>query len=189
MKLSKVYSIIKREKELLIQDGINESQWVGTTNAIYQISGLPAFTPDNLFQLMGVAEDKKEKFTLYENGFNTSLDDMVSSEKDAFAGRVHIKSGDEEYIPVTTTEGLVFIEEKYLEPVYDMPQLRLYERKSIDGSLYIAVKSGMWIFALIEPKRLLSREAIIELENIAKCAKAKWNFYERTNEENEEHVS
>jgi len=49
MKLSKVFSIIKKEKELLIQEGINNAQWIGTKKAIYQISGLPTFTADNIF--------------------------------------------------------------------------------------------------------------------------------------------
>ena len=178
MKLSKVFSIIKKEKELLIQEGINNAQWIGTKKAIYQISGLPTFTADNIFQLMGVAEDKKEKFTVYENGFDIQLDDMLKTDEDSHTNRLHIVYGNDEYIPVSTTQGLVFIDGKYLEPTYDLPQLRLYERSSRSGDLYIVVKSGMWIFAVIEPIRILSRDVVGELEGVARCAKAKLSFYE-----------
>lgn len=182
MKLSKVFSLIKKEKELLIQTGVNDSQWIGTTRAIYQISGLPTFTADNLFQLMGVAEDKKEKFTLYENGFDIALDDLLKTDEDAQQSRLHINYGLDEYIPVSTSQGLVFIDGKYLEPAYDMPQLRLYERSSRSGDLYIVVKSGMWIFAVIEPTRVLSPEIVAELDGTARCAKAKLKYYQGESE-------
>lgn len=178
MKLNKVFSIIKKDKQLLIQEGVNGAQWIGTKDAIYQISGLPNFTADNLFQLMGVAEDKKEKFELYENGFEASLDDMLTEDKDALTSRIYLRSGAEEYIPVSTSKGLVFIDGKYLEPVYDMPLLRLYERRDSNGGMYIVVKSGMLAFAIIVPRQVLSREAIEELEHIARCSRVKFNALE-----------
>ena len=85
----------------------------------------------------------------------------VACERDMVASR-YAPDG---LIPFHTSEGLVFIQQKYLQPFGKDKQLFFFERGG-----YIAVKEGITIRAVIAPYQIINREYIDGLKDyLLKC--------------------
>ena len=73
-------------------------------------------------------------------------------------------------IVLHTSQGIRFIDKEYLRPLsdYDMDILRFYERTSTGGQLYIAVKAGMMLEAIIAPFNAVNDKFVEKLQEITK---------------------
>ena len=71
--------------------------------------------------------------------------------------------------PLSTRDGISFIQAAYLSPLEDMGDyLRLFERVSSDGQTYIVAKNGMEIAAVIMPMDTIKLGFVEKLEDLAR---------------------
>lgn len=62
MKFTDIARVAKRDKVCYIMDDVDGSQWLNTMDAVYRLEGLPKMTSDDFLNLLGVPEDKKNKW-------------------------------------------------------------------------------------------------------------------------------
>ncbi len=76
-------------------------------------------------------------------------------------------------LPLETSAGISFIQEKYLAPLDSLEYMQLFERRSTDGGLYIVAKVGMIIQAVIMPMNL-PNETFMDLKNRRDSELSEW---------------
>lgn len=151
MKYGKVATLLKKSKriEVFCVDGC---QWIGEGNAAYPMYGMPMLDRDNIFDLFGVAVDKRDDYLFHEHecpeAYNFS--DVDDAEEPLERGRVRIVYDGVEYMPLESSAGAILIRPQYLAPFGDT-EFDLYERKKDSGARYVAVKRGMALLGIIMP--------------------------------------
>lgn len=76
----------------------------------------------------------------------------------------------ESLIPLQTSQGLKVIQSKYISPVIK-ENYEFYERKSPQGKVYIAIKVGFMLEAIVTPCQMYVSESLVtELYNLAESA-------------------
>lgn len=152
MKIKRVESIVKNSRHINIRwrDGV---QWLGDGAGMYPLHGFPLISEDNVFKLLDIPEDKKEKFTYTEGEWPESYDLSDTSPTDVPAERspIHIIENGVMMLPLHTPDGVLFINVKYLHPFSDEENgVELYVRK-VGNQKLIAVKAGFFLVGLIAP--------------------------------------
>ena len=71
-------------------------------------------------------------------------------------------------IPISTEEGILFVDTKYLAPFTDMPNgdMRLTIRDGINGKKYVCVKFGLIAYAFIAPVDVINDEFVNKIEKL-----------------------
>lgn len=152
MKLKSVESLIKNNRSIQIRTQ-DDVQWLGDGSAFYPLHGFPQLSEDTIFRFFDIPEDKQGKYTYQEGVWPPSFDLSDSSESDRLIERAPISIYDSgmKLLPLYTSEGTVFINEKYLGPFADAENgVELYERYT-GGQFLIAVKTGFLLVGLIAP--------------------------------------
>lgn len=158
MILKKVVDLCKKEKRFFLFDKVDANgeivQWLGDGNAAYPLYGVPILDETSLcavFDLPGKKmADRIIKREEMPNAVNT--DDTDETERALEDEDFAIVHTGQEVKALRTSRGIVFAQKKYLAPLDDMgDHVRLYERLSKDGVIYIAAKVGMMISAVIFP--------------------------------------
>lgn len=165
MKIRKVIDICVKTGNVDLRTGADtDCQWIGNGAAFYAFYGLPHLTADNVIPVFDIPEECANMIRM--NGVAPLMlcenyRGEVACERDMVASR-YAPDG---LIPFHTSEGLVFIEQKYLQPFGKDKQLFFFERGG-----YIAVKEGITLRAVIAPKMVITREYIDGLTDyLLKC--------------------
>lgn len=165
MKIRKVIDICVKTGNVDLRTGADtDCQWIGNGAAFYAFYGLPHLTADNVISVFDIPEECANMIRM--NGVAPLMlcenyRGEVACERDMVASR-YAPDG---LIPFHTSEGLVFIEQKYLQPFGKDKQLFFFERGG-----YIAVKEGITLRAVIAPKMVITREYIDGLTDyLLKC--------------------
>lgn len=98
---------------------------------------------------------------------------MVECENALETADIEIGFGGTLLLPLHTSQGIRFIDKAYLRPLADCDEdmLMFYERTTTDGDLYIAVKVGMILAAVIHPLDMVNEKFVEKLREITKdCA-------------------
>lgn len=181
MKLKKVAAVCAKQGAFYLFDEVGEGgeimrQWLGDGCAAYPISGLPYMDTDNICAMFDISEKKQEKMSLHHNSAPAGIDwgDTDPAERQLDDPKLCVRYGARDVLPLRTSEGIVFVQEKYLVPLEDMADyLHLYERKDTSGRTYIVAKNGMEIVAAISPVDIIEPDFVGMLETLAhKCCQA-----------------
>ena len=74
--------------------------------------------------------------------------------------------------PLHTSQGLQFIDTKYLEPLAEYKDmLALYERTDTSGQTYIAAKNGLILVAVIMPFDAINEKFVQQLQAFTRDCK------------------
>lgn len=126
---------------------------------------------DSLLYVLDIPEKKQEKvWTDHQYAMPGSLNFSDYDDTERELPRVQTTVGFEGdvWMPVRTSLGLMFIDPAYLKPLKDLdtePELK--ERQAANGEIYIAVKRGMELKAVILP--IYQGEQLLEeLETLTK---------------------
>lgn len=173
MKIKAIAQLCKKAGMVYLYEDKNHLQWVGDGCAIYPLFDLPPMNKDSLFTIFNIPEKQRGKI-IFDNGFTPTgvcLDDVAYGETMLCDGDMRIISGGRTLIPLRTQMGLIFINEKYLSPVSDIPEtMELFERVSADGRQYIAIKSGMYIYGVVLPVDVINDDFVKEMDSLtAQC--------------------
>lgn len=150
---------------------------------------------DNICAMFDITEKKQEKLTFRHNEAPESInwDDTDPAEYQIDDPKLCVRYEGRELLPLHTTAGVIFIQEKYLAPLDNLDYMRLYERKSRDGGVYIVAKIGMVIQAVIMPMDVVDRVFVDRMEELtALCLSAMrkkdWMQAQRDREERDNAV-
>lgn len=166
------------------------TQWLGDGCAFYPLVGAPMMDKDSLCTMFDISGKKRENTTVRCD----EMSDRVNA-NDIYKGDIRLEPEGlticyegMTILLLRGTGGIICIQEKYLEPLYDEKDLlELYSRKMI-GETYVVVKAGMMIRAIIG-QFLIKEKLADKLEGIAwACKEAAANRKARgeTKKESEE---
>lgn len=161
MKLKKVDAICGATGQYLLLDLKNQNdeitmQWLGDGNAFYPLEGLPVLNQENICSMFDISGKKLERVKLdrFDAPEKINWDNYDLSERELHEPDLRLRLGGADLMPLATSAGISFIDEKYLAPMDAPDYMRLYERRSKDGTVYIVVKVGLILQAVILPSVL-----------------------------------
>ena len=163
--------VLKRGTAVIYDDLQRQTQWISNGRAFYPTYGLPTLDVDSLLYVLDIPEKKQEKvWTDHQYAMPGSLNFSDYDDTERELPRVQTTVGFEGdvWMPVRTSLGLMFIDPAYLKPLKDLdtePELK--ERQAANGEIYIAVKRGLELKAVILP--IYQGEPLLEeLETLTK---------------------
>lgn len=171
MKIRKIIDICKRSKNLFLFESENV-QWISDGLAIYPLLNLPHFDEDSICEVYDINDKQAEKIKFrHEDALPGNLDfsDWTPEENNVAPCSLRLVNAGEEIIPYLTSQGALFIYQRYLAPLSDIEgdMLELYERQTKNGQIYFAVKSGTVLLALILPADVLNDQFVDRLKHLS----------------------
>ena len=181
MKIKKINANCKSRGQLYIYDHGESTQWISSGAAFYPIFDLPKFDPDTICTTYDITDKQQDKMLIQRYPalpINICFDDYCDSEQQVEPSRMRIIVHGKTLIPVLTSAGIQFINDRLLDPLSDIPSddLSFFERVTDDGQIYFAVKQGLMITAVIGTFDILTDDFVDEVKSIAtQCEIALYN--------------
>lgn len=187
MKIKAVEAILKGEKTFHIYKN-DRCQWLGNGIAFYPLDDFPEITPDNIFSVFDIPQDKREKFRCQYDTFPEGINLLDIDENEQLLERdifdvVYYKRL---LVPLKTPTGLIFVQKRLLKPFGDDDEYELYLRELPSGIPYVAVKRGWNVYGIIAPVLIKTDEFIKQAEDLLTFAKLRLENYEKENGDNAE---
>lgn len=183
MKIKSVTSICKSNKTIILSE--NKSyQWISDGAAIYPMFGLPKMTKDQVLTMFDIPEDKRNGFYFEEKSFpKICFDDSVTDETKLERAKLSLCVGGVMLEPLKTSQGITYINERYLKPFDDAP-IELYERNTRDGQTYIAIKEGFLLTGIITPYDPINEDFVNMLNDLYTLSNIAFENKESKGDEN-----
>lgn len=178
MKLKKVAAICDKVGIFQLFDQVDENgeftcQWLGDCGAFYPIVGMPYMGAENICAMFDIPEKKREKLIFRHDpapvGFN--WDDTDPKEWKIDDPKLCVRWEGRVMLPLRTSVGITFIQEKYLAPLDNLDYVNLYERRNKNGGLYIVAKVGLMIQAVIMPMDVLTDDFVDKLDDLTRTCR------------------
>ena len=173
MKLKKVGAICNAGGCYYLMDerdaaGEVVGQWLGDGRSAYPLVGLPVMDLENICAMFDITEKKREKLVMRRADVPDSMnwEDTAPLERQLDDPKLCVRYDGRDLLPLETTAGVTFIQEKYLLPLDGLEYMRLYERQSTSGGLYIVAKIGMILQAVIMPMDLPDKDFMEALNDL-----------------------
>lgn len=169
MKIKKSVDLCKKRGcfYLFVPEG--GEQWISDGVGCYPLGDVPLLNVDTLCTIFDIPDKAREKMVLRDDvippGF--CFDDVADNESLCEQGPLVLGDGKNGVIPYKTSQGIQFINRKYMEPLEDSGDIAVYERMSPGGTLYFAVKRGMLLVALIMPYDMINEPFVESLKDLA----------------------
>ena len=144
-------------------------QWLGDGKSAYPLVGLPVMDLENICAMFDITEKKREKLIMRRDDVPDSMDwgDTAPLERQLDDPKLCVRYDGMDLLPLETSVGVTFIQEKYLLPLDGLEYMRLYERRGRNGDLrYIVAKIGMMIKAVIMPMDLPDKDFMDALDDL-----------------------
>lgn len=172
MKIKAIAAICRKSKEARILTGTYGEQYIGNSEALYQVNGLPQLDKESLLTVFDVPAKARENW----NVTCQELQDELNMEKqqqweELELMRIKLEVDEKKMMPLVSSQGVVFVDTEYLKPlqgVGDYTKLCAHYTKS--GKLLIVVKVGLIVRALIWPEEM-RLYTINKLERMAELAR------------------
>lgn len=178
MNLKKVAALCGQESTFQLFDQVDKNgevvcQWLGDGAACYPIAGLPYMDMDNICVMFDISEKKQEKSILRHSQAPGSInwEDTDPAERQFDDPKLCVRWEGREMLPLRTSAGITFIQKKYLTPLDRQEYLRLHERKSQGGGVYIVAKVGMMIQAVIMPVDVVTDGFVDKLDELTRMCR------------------
>lgn len=173
MKLKKVGAICNAGGFYYLMDqkdaaGEIVGQWLGDGKSAYPLVGLPVMDLENICAMFDITEKKREKLIMRRADVPSAMNwgDTAPLERELGEPKLCVRYDGRDLLPLETTAGITFIQEKYLLPLDGLEYMRLYERRNTAGGLYIVAKIGMILQAIIMPMDLPDKNFMDLLNNL-----------------------
>lgn len=180
MKIRKIIDICKRSGYILLFEGGSE-QWISDGAAVYPMYGIPKFEQSTLYATYDITGKQAGKIIFrHERNFPILYDfsDVIAGENIVQSGQLCITDAGRTLIPYATSQGVMFIDAKYLRPLEDIEgdMLEMYERHDANGQIYFAAKTGFMLVAIIMPVDVINPAFVGRLKELAdQCDVALYN--------------
>lgn len=173
MKLKKVAALCSQSGIFYLFDQIDENaeivcQWLGDGAAFYPIAGLPYMDTDNICAMFDIPEKKQEKLIFRHDKAPDTInwDDNAPGEYQLDDPKLCVRHEGRDMLPLRTSAGITFIQEKYLAPLDSPEYMHLYERTSRGRGIYIVAKVGMMIQAVVAPMDVVNKDFVDRMEDL-----------------------
>ena len=178
MKIKKIGAICNAGGYYYLMDQRDDAgevmyQWLGDGKAVYPLVGLPTMDIENICAMFDITEKKREKLVMRRADVTDAinLEDAAPFERELHDPKLCARYNGMDLLPLETSAGVTFIQEKYLLPLDGLEYMRLYERRNTSGGLYIAAKIGMILQAVIMPMDLPDWDFMNALNNLTRQCK------------------
>ena len=178
MKIKKIGTICNAGGYYYLMDQRDDAgevmcQWLGDGKAVYPLVGLPTMDLENICAMFDITEKKREKLVMRRADVTDAinLEDVAPFERELHDPKLCVRYDGMDLLPLETSAGVTFIQEKYLLPLDGLEYMRLYERRNTSGGLYIAAKIGMILQAVIMPMDLPDWDFMNALNNLTRQCK------------------
>ena len=124
---------------------------------------------ENICAMFDITEKKREKLVMRRADVPDSMnwEDTAPLERQLDDPKLCVRYNGMDLLPLETSAGVTFIQEKYLLPLDGLEYMRLYERRqSMSGGLYIVAKIGMILQAVIMPMDLPDKDFMEALNGL-----------------------
>ena len=171
MKFQKIQQLCKSSRRIVIISPEGGSvQWISDGYALYPLYGLPHLAGDSVFTLFDIPKDKRDKIYLDEREclpVHINVADCDEGEVVLYRESVELTYHGKTLIPIRGSQGVIFLEKKYLQPFTDVKDgVNLSERSFSDGRPYVVVKEGFLLVGVILPAEIASPELADLLANL-----------------------
>ena len=177
MNYSKIMSLCKKKKIVYLYT-VSDRQWVSDGAAIYPLLNMPQLNAQSLRAVYDMSESVQvvERDELPEGLF---FGDVDVAENQIFREKIQLHPHGLDAVSFRTQAGVTFIDPKYLSPITGMEtdgNVCVYERVTKDtGMVYIAVKRGMLLEAIILPMQVLARDWVEDLTELVTAIRLTYN--------------
>lgn len=168
MKIKKAFDICKKNKSIYISMTSEGEQWLSDGNAVYPIFELPQLNENYICKLYDINDVQRDKITFIIAKGKPEIDvnDSTADESLAEMWDIEIAYNGKILLPISTSEGLMFIDRTYLSPFADMPQQEMsltlrYNSKSVP---YFAIKFGMIAYGFIAACEIVDENLVNSLK-------------------------
>lgn len=122
MKIKKAFGICKKNKVISIFGNEKGEQWLSDDYAVYPIFGLPTLNEDYICKLYDINDAQRDKirFTISQTKPLIDVEDCSADETPAEMWDISIIYDGKVMLPISTAEGLMFIDRVYLNPFVDL---------------------------------------------------------------------
>lgn len=175
MKIASIQQICKGAKRIELFSAPSSSvQWISEGGAFYPLYNLPQLEQENVFTMFDIPEDKQNKIR-FEHKFTLPqaicFEDHTNGETLLELGSISVYTRGQVLLPLKTSLGIVYINQKYLAPFKDSKNgVTLHERITPNGAVYIAAKEGFLLTGIILPLDVITKGFVDELESIYKLS-------------------
>lgn len=170
MKIRKIIDICKKRGNITIFESGKE-QWISDGAAIFPMFNLPQFDQDSLCKTYDITDKQAAKIHFrheYSMPAAYDFEDCTDDENIVMRGPMCLSDAGSGIIPYMTSQGVAFIDAKYLLPLSDMEEsmLNLYERHTESGQIYFAAKSGLMLVGIILPVDVINEQFVERLKQL-----------------------
>ena len=180
MKIRKIIDICKKNGNIIIFESGKE-QWISDGAAVFPMFNLPQFDEDSLCRTYDITDKQAAKIHFrHEYTMPAAIDfeDCTEDENVVTRGPMCLSDAGRGIIPYMTSQGVAFIDAKYLQPLSDIEDsmLNLYERHTKSGQIYFAAKSGFMLVGIILPVDAINDQFVERLKQLTQqCEIALFN--------------
>ena len=164
MKFNKIISICKKQKCFGLYED-TECQWLGDGMAIYPLYDHPEYTKDSLAAVASMSYNEFSKMHFISGVFPETLSNADCTKDEQMCEVYDLVvsfNGGTTYILVSTSEGIRFMNAKYITP-FIKEDWEIYERHMPSGQMYFVIKIGLVLHAIVLAQKDHITEADAEL--------------------------
>ena len=193
MRFKSVISLCKKAKQVILYDhkGV---QWIGDGAALYAMYDMPEMGEGAICAVCDISDSQADKILFKEfkgEPAGVSLELNTQDEVLLDQCEISLKTGGKELLAFGTSTGMEFVDAAYLRPFGDVESdyLEVYERRSPDGVLYFAVKTGLLLLGVITPERVITDRFVKDIQYLSRgCVTTLEHEKEKTADEDEEQI-
>lgn len=183
MKNNDIKRICMRAKRIrLYSDARSAYQWISDGYAIYPLIKLPKMDQDNILSLFDIGE-KQQAGIMFEAELELPQGICFhdADEREAPIRRWDIALTQHGRIlrPFETSVGMIYINDLYLKPFDKGSEVQYYERFDESGNIYVAVKEGFFLSAIISPYDVINWELIKQLRRMYELTNVRYDNNQR----------
>lgn len=175
MKIKKAFETCKKQGMIYIFRNEYDEQYLSDGVAVYPVFDLPKLNEDYICRLYDITDSQRNKieFNIFERLPAMDLSDVTDSETPAAIWDISLIYNGANIIPITTDEGVMFINQLYLKPFTDMPQNEMQITKRVDESStpYFCIKFGMVAYGFIYPIQVVNKEFVKKIQSLYEQSK------------------
>ena len=166
MNINKLIKLFKKGSKIVLYND-KDVQWISDGHAVYPLWRFPRFDELSFAQAYGLTDGVTVEV---REGLPAAYDfsDISKAENQVFYEKIQLPiGGDTKVVSLFTQAGVTFVNKNYLDPIEDDGYIGLYERLTTSGQLYIVVKRGMMLEAVIMPMvKVIHKDYLDDLQEL-----------------------
>lgn len=171
MLVKKLINLCKKSGIILLYETKSGEQWLGDDYAVYPLFDLPKFDRHTICRTYDISEKQAERIVFRhqpELPDTFCFADIESGETLCTPIEMEISVKGMCMKPYMTSQGIAFIDMKYLQPLADgnLSMFEIYERTNPQGQMYFAAKMGFMLVGILMPANVIDTKFVETLRDL-----------------------